>query len=101
MPQSTLWESAANSVGRSIDRYPAPPCGATRATGRDAHRVARDDLLVELHPPAPAHDDLSLELVGRRADLKVRRAVKPGPDVLQVLPEVAQRKRHAAKRYDV
>src|SRR6202022_1922941 len=98
----------------------APP-----RTGRDAHRVPLlelDDLVIELHPPAPAHDHvhlllllvrvtvrkaipgrdalvaqagwLELERVGRRAELQVRRAVKPGPEVLQVLLEVPERERH-------
>src|SRR3954452_1449081 len=92
---------------------------------RDAHRVPLldlDDLVVELHPPAPAHDHvhllllevrvavreaiagrdalvaqaglLELERLGRQAELQVRRAVEVGPDVLQVLLEVAQRERH-------
>src|SRR5436309_14101241 len=92
----------------------ASPC-----TGRDAHRVPLlelDDLVVELHPPAPAQDHVHLllllvrvavrkaiagrdalvtqsgllepERLGRQAELKVRRAVKLGPEVLNVLLEV-------------
>src|SRR5436309_2427353 len=87
-----------------------PGLVASPGTGRDAHRVPfpkLDDLVVELHPPAPAHDhiDLLLPLVGvavgkaivgwdalvaqtgflkperlrRQAELKVRRAVEVGP----------------------
>src|SRR3954466_7956011 len=98
----------------------APP-----RTGRDAHRVPLlelDDLVVELHPPAPAQDhvhlllllvrvavrkatagrdalvaqagSLELERLGRQAELKVRRTVEPGSDVLQILLEVAERERH-------
>src|SRR6266705_41906 len=94
-------------------------------TGRDAHRVPfleLDDLVVDLHPPAPAQDHvhlllllvrvavrkaiagrdalvaqagfLELERVGRQAELEVRRAVKPGPDVLQILLDVSERERH-------
>src|SRR3979409_2705759 len=82
--------------------------------GRDAHHVPLldlDDLVVELHPPAPAHDHVQLLLllvrvavreaiVGRdalvaqaallelerlacEAKLQVRRAVEVGPKMLQ------------------
>src|SRR5919112_2578204 len=102
-----------------------PGLVAAPGTGRDAHRVPLlelDDLVVELHPPAPAHDDVDLllrlvrvavrkaiagrdalmaqtglletERLGRQAELQVRRAVESGPDVLQVLLEVPQRERH-------
>src|SRR5213592_1441075 len=102
---------------------------ASPRTGRDAHRVPLlelDDLVVELHPPAPAQDHvhlllllvrvavrkaisgrdalvaqagfLELERLGRQAELKVRRAVEPGSEVLQVLPEVAERERHGRNR---
>src|SRR5215203_2534145 len=85
----------------------------------DAHRVPPlefDDLVVELHPPAPPQDhvhllllpvrvavrkaiagrdalvaqagSLELERPGRQAELKIWRAVEPGSDVLQVLLEV-------------
>src|SRR6184192_2724061 len=95
---------------------------ASPRTGRDAHRVPflkLDDLVVELHPPAPAqhHVHLLLRLVrvavrkaivgwdalvaqggflererlGRRAELQVRRAVEPGADVLQVRLDVPER----------
>src|SRR5438128_5163612 len=98
---------------------------ASPRTGRDAHRVPLlefDDLVVELHPPAPARDHvdlllllvrvavrkaiagrdalvaqarlLELERLGRQAELQVRRAVEPGPEVLQVLLEVPKRERH-------
>src|SRR6059036_151554 len=81
-----------------------------------------DDLLVDFHPPAPAQNHvhlllllvrvavrkaiagrdalvaqprfLELERLGRQAELQVRRAVEPGPDVLQVLLEVPERERH-------
>src|SRR5437867_817642 len=102
-----------------------PGLVASPRTGRDAHRVPLlelDDLVVELHPPAPAHDHvhlllllvrvavrkaiagwhalvaqaglLELERLGRQAELKVRRAVKLGPKVLKVLLEVLERERH-------
>src|SRR5437867_2463455 len=95
--------------------------------GRDAHRVPflkLDDLVVDFHPPAPAHDHvhlllllvrvavrkaiagrdalvaqgrfLELERLGRRAELEVRRAVEPRADVLQILLDVAERERHGA-----
>src|SRR5215210_7632211 len=81
-----------------------------------------DDLVVELPPPAPAQDHvhlllllvrvairkaiagrdalvaqaglLELERHGRQAELQVRCAVEPGPEVLQVLLEVPERERH-------
>src|SRR5215218_2772697 len=98
---------------------------ASPRTGRDAHRVPLlelDDLIVELHPPAPAQDHvhlllplvrmairkaiagrdalvaqaglLELERAGRQAELQVRRTVEVRPDVLQVLLEVPERERH-------
>src|ERR671929_917931 len=104
-----------------------PGLVASPGTRRDAHRVPfpeLDDLVVELHPPAPAHDHvhlllslvrvavrkaiagrdtlvaqaglLELERPGRQAELQVRRAVEPGPDVLQILLEVPERERHGA-----
>src|SRR5215213_3573235 len=102
-----------------------PGLVASPCTGRDAHRVPLlelDDLVVELHPAAPAQDHVHLLLLpvrvavrkaiagrdalvaqagsleverrGRQAELKVRRAVEPGSDVLKVLLEVPQRERH-------
>src|SRR3981081_4806486 len=104
-----------------------PGLVASPRTGRDTHRVPfleLDDLVVDLHPPAPAHDHvhlllllvrvavrkaiagrdalvaqagfLELERVGRQAELQVRRAVKLGPELLEVLPDVAGRGRDAA-----
>src|SRR5215207_1160819 len=106
-----------------------PGLVASPRTGRDAHRVPLlelDDLVVELHPPAPAQDHvhlllrlvrvavrkaiagrdalvaqaglLELECLGRQAELKVRRAVEIGSDVLQVLLEVPERERHGRNR---
>src|SRR5205807_2206019 len=106
-----------------------PGLVASPRTGRDAHRVPfleLDDLVVELHPPAPAQDhihllllpvrvavrkaiagrdalvaqtgSLELERLGRQAELKGRRAVEPGSEVLQVLPEIPQRERHGRNR---
>src|SRR5205823_7207156 len=104
-----------------------PGLVASPRTGRDAHRVPffeADDLVVDLHPTAPAHDHvhlllrlvrvtvrkaiagrdalvaqggfLELERLGRRAELQVRRAVEPRADVLQILLDVAERERHVA-----
>src|SRR5207244_2221618 len=104
-----------------------PGLVASPRTGRDAHRVPfleLDDLVVDLHPPAPAQDHvhfllrlvrvavrkaiagrdalvaqggfLERERLGRRAELQVRRAVEPGADVLQILLDVPERERHAA-----
>src|SRR5213595_3656487 len=83
-----------------------------------------DDLVVELHPPASAQDhvhllllpvrvavrkavagrdalvaqagSLELERLSRQAELKIRRAVEVGSEVLQVLFEVPERERHVA-----
>src|SRR3954464_15317530 len=104
-----------------------PGLVASPRTGRDAHGVPLlevDDLVVELHPPAPAQDHvhlllrlvrvavrkaiarrdalvaqaglLELERLGRQAELQVRRAVEPRADVLQILLEVPERERHGA-----
>src|ERR1700687_3061027 len=104
-----------------------PGLVASPRTGRDAHRVPfleLDDLVVDLHPAAPAQDHvhlllllvrvavrkaiagrdalvakagfLELERLGRQAELQVRRAVNPGPEFLQVLLEVPERDRHGA-----
>src|SRR4029077_3628638 len=92
---------------------------ASPRTGRDAHRVPfreLDDLVVELHPPAPAQDHVHLllrlvrmavrkaiagwnalgaqagllefERLRRQPELQVRRAVEHGPEILHVLLEV-------------
>src|SRR3954463_12095767 len=104
-----------------------PGLVASPRTGRDAHHVPLlelDDLVVELHPAAPAPDHVHLLLLlvrvavreaiaGRdalvaqaglvelqrlacKAELQVRRAGEVGPDVLQVLLEVPERVRHGA-----
>src|ERR671930_1440128 len=104
-----------------------PGLVASPRTGRDAHRVPfleLDDLVVDLHPPAPAQDHvhlllllvrvavrkavagrdalvaqagfLELERLGRHAELQVRRAVEPGPEVLQVPLEIPESERHGA-----
>src|SRR5438270_8064751 len=104
-----------------------PGLVASPRTGRNAHRVPLlelDDLLVELHPPAPAQDHVHLLLLlvrmavrkavagrnaleaqagalelerGRcQAKLQVRRAVEPGSDVFQVLLEIPEREWHGA-----
>src|ERR671919_2612205 len=96
-----------------------PGLVASPRTGRDAHDVPLlelDDLVVELHPPAPAHDHvqlllllvrvavreaivgrdaliaqaglLELERLARETELQVRCAVEVGPDVRQILSEV-------------
>src|SRR6185312_5523411 len=104
-----------------------PGLVASPRTGRDAHRVPLlelDELVVDLHPPAPAYDHvhlflllvrvavrkaiagrdalvgqaglLELERAGRRAELQVRRAVEPGAEVLQIVLEVPACERHRA-----
>src|SRR3989442_4827900 len=104
-----------------------PGLVASPRAGRDPHRVPffeLDDLVVDLHPRAPAQDHvhllllhvrvavrkaiagrdtlvaqggfLELERLGRRAELQVRRAVEPRADVLQILLDVAERERHGA-----
>src|SRR5256885_9531701 len=102
-----------------------PGLVASPRAGRDAHRVPffeLDDLVVDLHPPAPAQNHvhlllllvrvavrkaiagrdalvaqggfLELERLGRRTELQVGRAVEPRADVLQILLDVAERERH-------
>src|ERR1700710_1454610 len=102
-----------------------PGLVASPRTGWDAHRVPfleLDDLVVDLHPAAPAQDHvhlllllvrvavrkaidgrdelvtqaglLELERPGRQAELQARRAVEPGPDVLEVILEVPESERH-------
>src|SRR4051794_16451011 len=117
-------------VGRADDddlEAPRPGLVASPRTGRDAHRVPfleLEDLVVELHPPAPAQDHvhlllllvrvavgkaiagrdalvaqaglLELERLGRQPELQVRRSVEPGADVLEVLLDVPERERHGA-----
>src|SRR5256714_1719063 len=104
-----------------------PGLVASPRTGRDPHRVPfleLDDLVVDLHPPAPAQDHvhllllhvrvavrkaiagrnalvaqagfLELERLSRRAELQVRRAVEHRAEVLQILLDVPERERHAA-----
>src|SRR5437660_6796996 len=107
-----------------------PGLVASPRTGRDAHRVPLlefDDLVVDLHPPAPAQDQvdlllllvrvavrkaiagrdalvaqgglLELERLGRRAELQVRRTVEPGAEVLQIVLDVPERERHGRQSY--
>src|SRR2546421_7542286 len=117
-------------IGRADDedlKALRPGLVASPRTGRDAHRVPfleLDDLVVDLHPAAPAQDHvhlllllvrvavrkaiagrdalvaqagfLELERLGRQAELQVRRAVEVGADVLQVRLEVPERERHGA-----
>src|SRR5215208_4648068 len=119
-------------VGRADDedlKALRPRLVASPRTGRDAHRVPLlelDDLVVELHPPAPAQDhvhllllpvrvavrkatagrdalvaqagSLELERLGRHAEFKVWCAVEPVSEVLQVLFEVPERERHGRNR---
>src|SRR3954452_18139191 len=115
-------------IGRADDQdleALRPGLVAPPRAGRDAHRVPPlelDDLVVELHPPAPADDHvhlllrdvrvavreaiagrdalvaqagvLELERPGGQAELQVRRAVEVGPDVLEVRLEVPEREGH-------
>src|SRR5213595_3800917 len=117
-------------IGRADDEdleAVRPGLVASPRSGGDAHRVPfleLDDLVVDLHPPAPAHDHvhlllllvrvairkaisgrdalvaqagfLELERVGRQAELQVRHAVEARADVLQILLEVPERERHGA-----
>src|SRR5918911_3283354 len=118
-------------IGRADDddlEAPRPGLVASPRTGWDAHRVPLlelDDRVVDLHPPAPAHDHvhlllrpvrvavrkaaagrdalvaqaglLELERIGGQAELQVRRAVEPGADVLEILLDVPERERHGAR----
>src|SRR5581483_2707696 len=100
---------------------------ASPHTGRDADGVPfleLDDLVVDLHPPAPAHHDvhlllrlvgvavreaiarrdalvaqrgvLELERLRRGAELEVRRTVELRAEVFQILPDVRERVGHGA-----
>src|SRR5947209_16745137 len=72
-------------VGRADDddlEAPRPGLVASPRTGRDAHRVPLlelDDLVVELHSPAPAQDHVHLLLLPVR--VAVRKAIA-GRDAL-------------------
>src|SRR6478672_11710083 len=115
-------------IGRADDEdleTLGPRLVASPRTGLDAHRVPfleLDDLVVELHPPAPAQDHvhlllplvrvavrkaiagrdalvaqagvLELERLGRQAELQIRRAVEPRAEVLKILLDVLERERH-------
>src|SRR2546423_14626776 len=115
-------------IGRADDEHLEalrPSLVASPRAGRNAHRVPfleLDNLVVELHPPAPAQNHvhlllllvrvavrkaiagrdalvaqarfLELECVGRQAEFQVRRAVEPRADVLQILLDVPERERH-------
>src|SRR5919197_1918539 len=117
-------------IGRTDDddlEAVGPGLVASPRAGRDPHRVPLlelDDLVVELHPPAPAHDHvhlllrlvrvtvrkaiagrdalvaqgglLELERLGSSAELEVRRAVEPRADVLEIFLDVPDRERHGA-----
>src|SRR5919197_5341541 len=114
-----VFARSLTEIGRADDEHPEalrPGLVASPRTRRDAHRVPfleRDDLVFDLHPPAPAHDHvhlllrlvrvavrkaiaardalvaqggfLEIERLGCRAELQVRRAVEPRADVLQIL----------------
>src|SRR5213596_2837199 len=129
-PAVDVFARSLAEIGRANDddlEALRPGLVASPRTGRDAHHVPLlelDDLVVELYPPAPAHDHvhlllrlvrvavrkaiagrdalvaqaglLELERLGRQAELQVRRAVEPGPEVLQVLLEVPESERHGA-----
>src|ERR671914_1081477 len=129
-PAIDVFARSLGEIGRSDDEdleALRPGLVASPRTGRDAHRVPFlevDDLVVELHAPAPAQDhvhlllllvrvavrkaiagrdalvaqagSLELERPGRQAELEVRRAVEIGSDVLEVLFEVPERERHGA-----
>ena len=115
-PALDVFAPTLAETGRADDedlQAVGPGLVASPRTGRDAHRVPFpevDDLVVDLHPPAPADDHvdlllrlvrmavrkasagrdalvaqtglLELERIGREAELEVRRAVEVGPDVL-------------------
>src|SRR3954454_1334356 len=127
-PAVDVFARSLAEIGRADDddlEALRPGLVASPRTGRDAHRVPLlelDDLVVELHPPAPAQDDVHLllflvgvavrkaiagrdalvaqagllefERLGRQAELQLRRAVESRPDVLRVLLEVPEREWH-------
>src|SRR3954453_23257337 len=125
-----VFARSLTEIGRADDEdleAVRPGLRASPRTGRDAHRVPfpeLDDLVVDLHPPAPAHDHVhvllrlvrvdvrkaiagrdalvaeggfvELERLGRSAELQVRRAVEVGAEVVQILLDVAEREGHGA-----
>src|SRR5579859_4694195 len=129
-PAGDVFALPFSEVGRAEDEELEtlrPRLVASPGTRRDAHGIPFlefDDLVVELHPPAPAHDHvhllllrvrvaerkaiagrdalvaqsglLELEPLGRHAELQVRRAAEVRADVLQIRPEVPERERHGA-----
>src|SRR5215475_9753384 len=68
-----------SEIGRADDEdleAVRPGLVASPHAGRDAHRVPfaeLDDLVVDLHPPVPAHDDVHLFL--RLMRVTVRKAI--------------------------
>src|ERR687895_1153669 len=118
-PALDVFARSLAEIGRADDEdleALRPGLVASPCTGRDAHRVPLlelDDLVVELHPPAPAHDDVhlllllvrvavreaiagrdalvaqaglrELERLAREAELQVRRTIEVGPKILQIL----------------
>src|SRR5262249_52873730 len=117
-----VWRADDEDLETVRPRLVAPP-----RAGWNADRIPLlelDDLVVQLHPSAPAHDHVHLllrlvtvsvrksvarrdalvaqgrflepERLGRRAELQIRSAVEVGPDVLQILLDVAERERHGA-----
>src|SRR4029077_16590967 len=127
-PAVDVFARVIAEVGRADDEDLEalwPRLVASPSAGRDTHRVPcseRDDLVVDFHPAAPAHDHVHLlllhvrmavrkaiagrhalvaqsgflepERLGRRAELEVRRAVEPRADVLQILLDVPERELH-------
>jgi hypothetical protein len=125
-----VFPDALAEVGRADDEdlealragFVAPP-----RAGWDPHGVPlfdRDDLVVDLHPPAPVHDQvhlflplvcmpkwepvagrdalvsegrvLELECLGGGPELELRRAVEHRADVLKILLEIPEGERHGA-----
>src|SRR6185503_2858075 len=84
-PSLDVFTRSLAEIGRADDEdleALRPGLVAPPRTGRDAHRVPlleRDDLVVELHPPAPAQDHVHLLL--RPVRVAVRKAVA-GRDAL-------------------
>src|SRR4051794_15365163 len=127
-PALDVFARVLAEIGRADDddlEALRPGLVASPRAGRDAYRVPLlelDDLVVELHPPAPVQDHVHLLLLlvrvavrkaiagrdalvaqpgllefqrlGRQAELQVRRAVESRPDVLQVILEVPEREGH-------
>src|SRR5215210_7659474 len=96
-PALDVFARSLAEIGRAEDEdleALRPALVASPRTGRDAHRVPfldLDDLVVELHPPAPAQDHVHLLLLLVR--VTVRKAIA-GRDALVAQAGLLELERH-------